>query len=324
MTHPYHRAKPNCSTFEIAEVRYELLQSQRALYALCCRENEGDARGANKATASFLELVAQAFEENLYDLTEDMHNVCRWALRQKEPPQNILQTAVLFSGRLLQRGHTAAAIPLLKSLENAPFKSAEWRSLWAINSAVGFENLRGILHEELWTTAVHEMPAQRWKEYPTLALGCRCLLRRLRLRHEEQGELQALLSAGPIAEWAHEALTCSHTKGTPFERSGDAIRLLVEIGHTQQSWTESAFGVLEVPSSTRILEHAAIIAAANTTEDDIFPFTLTVLAQHYMKIGEHEKARDTAAQALAEYASCQRHDPMVVHALQMIFHSNAG
>jgi hypothetical protein len=322
MTHPYHRAKPNCSTFEIPEVRCELLQSQRALYTLCCLENEGNQRGVRQATALFLELASDAFDENLHDLAEDVHNVCRWALRQEKPPQNILQTAILFAGVLLQHEQTAAAIPLLKSLETAPFTSHELRSLWAINSAVGFEKLTKLPNDELWTTAVQEMPLPRWQQYPSLAVGCRNLLRRLRQRHEDHGELQALLAAGPLAERAYAALTSRHVKATPFERSGDAVRLLIEIGHTRHAWTEDAFGDLAIPSSTRVLEQSAITAAVNTTEDDLFPLTLTILAQHYAKIGDREKARDTAAQGLAEYAWCRHHDPKVIQALQLIFHSN--
>ncbi len=322
MTHPYHRAKPTCSTFEIPEVRHELLHSQRVLYNLCGCENDGNKQGAKDALALFNELVTSGFEENLYDLAEDVHNACTWALRQDSPPQTILEAATLFAGALLQRGHVAPAIPMLKRLENAPFKSHEMRSLWAINSAIAHEALSGTPSDAHWETAIQEMPIHRWKHYPSLLVGCRNLLRRLRAHQEEDGDLQSLLAAGPLAERAYAALTHSGVKATPCERSGEAVRLLVDIGHTQKAFTEDAFGTLEIPSATHILEHAAMNAAANTTEDDLFTRTLTVLAQHYSMNGEREKARDAAGQALTEYAWCKRHDPEVVKILQLIFEAN--
>jgi hypothetical protein len=322
MTHPYHRAKPTCSSFEIPEIRYELLQSQRVLYALCCCENEGNARGAREALNRFNELTADAFEENLYDLTEDVHNASAWALRQHPPSQKILQMAVLFAGALLQHGHVAPAVPLLKRLEDVPFKSRELKSLWAINSAVAFEKLYRIPNDELWAAAVQEMPLNRWQHYPSLAVGCRNLLRRLRLQHEEDGHIQPLLTAGTLAEKAHAALTSPSVKATPFERSGEAVRLLIEIAHAQHAFIEDAFGTLELPSATQIFEHAAINAAQNNTEEDLFPRALTTLAQHYSMIGEREKARDSAAQALAEYAWCKSHDKEVIKTIQFIFEAN--
>ena len=322
MTHPYHRAKPNCSTFEIPEVRDELLHSQRVLYSICGCETEGNRQGAQDALALFNELVTGGFEENLYDLAEDMHGVCTWALRQDPPPQTILQAAILFAGALLQHGQVAPAIPLLKRLEDTPFKSREIRSLWAINSAIAHETLSGAPSDGHWETAIQEMPIHRWKHYPSILVGCRNLLRRLRARQEEDGDLQSLLAAGALAERAYTALTHISVKATPCERSGEAVRLLVEVAHTQKACTEDAFGALEIPSATLIFEHAVMNAGANTTEDDLFTLTLTVLAQHYSMNGEREKARDAAGQALAEYAWCKQHDPQVLKTLQLIFEAN--
>ena len=322
MTHPYHRAKPTCSSFEIPEIRYELLQSQRVLYALCCCENEGNERGAREALHLFNDLTANAFEENLYDLTEDVHNACAWALRQDSPSQKVLQMAVLFAGALLQHGHVAPAVPLLKRLENVPFRSRELRALWSINSAVAFETLHHLPNDELWAAAVEEMPPNRWQHYPSLAVGCRNLLRRLRLQHEEEGQIQPLLTAGALAEKAHAALTSPSVKATPFERSGEAVRLLIEIAYAQHAFTEDAFGTLGLPSATHIFEHATINAAQNNTEEDLFTRALTTLAQHYSMIGEREKARDSAAQALAEYAWCKSHDKEVIETIQFILGAN--
>jgi hypothetical protein len=322
MTHPYHRAKPSCSTFEIPEVRDELLHSQRVLYTLCGCENEGNKTGARDALALFNELVVGGFEENVYDLSEDVHNVCTWALRQDSPPQTVLQAATLFAGALLHHGHTAPAVLILRRLDNAPFKSREIKSLWAVNSAIASEGLSGHPSDSHWETAIQEMPIHRWQHYPSLIVGCRNLLRRLRLQHEEKGDLQALLAAGPLAERAHAALTTRSAKATPFERSGEAVRLLVEVAHTQHSSTEDGFVALDLPSATHLFEHAVMNAAANATEEDLFTRALTVLAQHYSITGEREKARDAAAQALAEYAWCRKHDPSVIKALQLIFESN--
>lgn len=322
MTHPYHRAKPDCSTFEIPEVRDELLYSQRVLYTLCACENAHDRQGATETLALFNELVGDGFEENLYDLTEDVHNACNWALRQETPPQRVFEAAILFAGALLQRGYVAPAVPLLKKLTDAPITSHELKSLCAINSAVAFHEITGSPSNEHWETAIREMPLSRWKYYPSLVVGCRNYLRRLRLQQEEEGDLQTLLAIGPYAERAYGALTAVAVKGTPFERSGEAVRLLVEIGKTQLAYTRDAFGPLEIPSATQILELAAINAAANTTEEDLFPRALTSLAEHYSTSGEREKARDAAGQAILEYAQCSRPNPEAIKALQLIFEAN--
>ncbi len=322
MTHPYHRAKPDCSTFEIPEVRDELLYSQRVLYTLCACENESNWRGATETLARFKELVGDGFEENLYDLTEDVHNACNWALRQETPPQSVFEAAVLFAGALLQRGYLAPAVPLLKKLEDAPITSHELKSLCAINSAVAVQELTGSPSNEHWETAIREMPLSRWKHYPSLVVGCRNYLRRLRLQQEEEGDLQTVLAIGPIAERAYTALTAVAVKGTPFERSGEVVRLLVEIGRTQLAYTRDAFGPLEIPSATQILELAAINSASNNTEEDLFPRALTSLAKHYSTSGDREKARDAAGQAILEYAQCAKPNPEAIRALQLIFEAN--
>jgi hypothetical protein len=322
MTHPYHRAKPAYSTFEIPEVRHELLHSQRVLYTLCGCENERNAQGARDALSLFNELVAGGFEENLYDLSEDVHNVCTWALRQDSPPQTILEAATLFAGALIRHGHVAPAILILKRLADAPIKSRELKSVWAINSAIALKELTGTPGDDHWEVAIQQMPINRWKNYPSLAIGCRNLLRRLRLQNEEDGSLQSLLAAGPLAERAYSALSSPSVKATPFERSGEAVRLMVEIAYTQLASTEDAFGALDIPSATHIFEHAAMNAASNNTEEDLFPRTLTTLAQHYSMKGDREMARDAAVQAIAEFASCKYHDPEVIKALHLIFEAN--
>ena len=322
MTHPYHRAKPDCSTFEIPEVRDELLYSQRVLYTLCACENAHNRQGATESLARFNELIGNGFEENLYDLTEDVHNACNWALRQETPPQRVFQAATLFAGALLQRGHIAPAIPLLRKLGEAPISGHELRSLWAINSAVALQELTGTPSDEHWETAIQEMPLNRWKYYPSLAIGCRNYLHRVRLQQEKEGDLQTLLRIGPIAERAYAALTAVSVKGTPFERSGEAVRLMIEIGKTQHAYTQDAFGPLDIPNATQIMELAVINAGPNTTEEDLFPRALTSLADHYSTSGEREKARDAAGQALLEYTQCSKHNPEVIKALQLILLSN--
>jgi hypothetical protein len=322
MTHPYHRAKPDCSTFEIPEVRDELLYSQRVLYTLCACENAHNRQGATESLARFNEVVGDGFEENLYDLTEDVHNACNWALRQETPPQRVFQAATLFAGALLQRGYIAPAIPLLRKLGDAPITSHELRALWAINSAVAFQEFTGSPSNEHWEAAIRNMPLNRWKHYPSLVVGCRNYLRRLRLQQEDQGDLQTLLAIGPFAERAYAALTAVAVKGTPFERSGEAVRLFIEIGKTQLAYTRDALGSLEMPSATQILELASINAASNNTEEDLFPRALTSLAEHYSTSGDREKARDAAGQAILEYAQCSSHNPEAIKALQLIFEAN--
>jgi hypothetical protein len=70
------------------------------------------------------------------------------------------------------------------------------------------------------------------------------------------------------------------------------------------------------------MELAVINAGPNTTEEDLFPRALTSLADHYSTLGEREKARDAAGQALLEYTQCSKHNPEVIKALQLILLSN--
>ena len=290
MPSPYHRAKPPVS-FAIPELRDELLFTQRTLYQLCQFENNDDKRGAIRANAQLMKLVGEAFPENLHDLAEDFHSVCDWALRQQQPSTNIIRASILFAGSLLQQREVAAAIPLLKKIGEHVRSDRELKAVWAINYAIANERMLGAPQEELWETAIQEMPLGRWMYCPALAEGARNHIRRLRLRQEETGDLQSLLAAAPLAERAYAAMTQPGVKGSTFETSGPAVRLLVEIARTQHAMSQEAFGPLSLPPPVKLFEQAAINAAVNRSEEDLFVRALTTLADYHSSCGEREKAR---------------------------------
>lgn len=321
MPSPYHRAKSPVS-FEIPELRDELLFTQRALYQLCQLENERDQRGAYRAHAHLMKLIGSAFPENLHDLAEDFHSASDWALRQKQPPARILRASILFAGSLLQRQEVAAALPLLKKIGEHVTGDRELKSIWAINYAIGLERLLGTPQEELWETAINEMPLSRWMHYPGLSHGARSHIRRLRMNHEERGDLQSLLAAAPLAERVYAAITQPCVKGSAFEASGPAVRLLIEVARIQHSMSQDAFGPLALPPSVRLFERAALNAALNRSEEDLFVRALTTLANHHSLCGEREKAREIALRALVELGSLRKQHPKLIETIRAIFEAN--
>jgi hypothetical protein len=321
MLSPYQRAK-SPSTFKIPEVRHELLHSQRLLYRICTLENEGDLHGAERAQDKFSTLVSRGFPEGLHDLVEDVHIACDWALGHSGPKVNVLRAAILFTGALLKNEETSTAIPILRKLETATNGHRELTSLWAINSAIGLSKFSPGAVDSLWDTAIREMPLGRWMHYPSLANGCREHIRKLRLQHQENGDLQSLLTACPLAERAYAALTHRSVKGTEFETSREVVTLLVELAQTQRASSDDGFGALEMPGATELMELAVINAAANGREIDLFTTSLTILAQHYATCGEREKARNTAVQALAECTDLPTRNPEMIRLLQVIFEAN--
>ena len=321
MTSPYQRAKPP-STFEIPEVRDELLHSQRLLYRVCMLENKGDHHGAEKAQRHFTDVVSRGFPESLHDLVEDVHIACNWALSHNGRNDSVIRAALLFTGALLSNKETSTAVPLLRKLEPATNGHGELKSIWAINSAIAFSKFTPDAVDGLWETAIREMPLSRWMHYPSLAIGCREYLRKLRTNHQENGNLQSLLAAAPLAERAYAALTQRVVKGSEFETSSEAISLLIEIGRTQHAVSSDAFGALEIPDATELMELAVVNAAANRREIDLFAKSLTFLAQHYSTCGNRDKARDTAINALAECAQLPTQHPEMIKLLQAIFEAN--
>lgn len=321
MSSPYQRAK-SPTAFEIPEVRDELLYSQRLLYRVCMLEHQGDHQGAEKAQRHFTEVVSRGFPESLHDLVEDVHIACDWALSHHGRNDNVVRAAILFTGALLSNKETSTAVPILKKLEPATTGNRELKAIWAINSAIALSKFTPDAVDGRWEIAIREMPLSRWMHYPSLAIGCREHLRKLRLQHQDDGDLQSLLAAAPLAERAYAALTQRIVKGTEFETSGEAVSLLIEIANIQRATSNDAFGALDMPGATQLMELAVVNAASNKRETDLFAKALTFLAQHYSTCGHRDKARDTAIQALAECVEFANKNPEMIKLLQAIFESN--
>lgn len=285
-------------------------------------ENKGDLHGAEKAQRDFTKVVSQGFQESLHDLAEDIHIACDWALSHNGRTPNVIRAAVLFTGALLKNNETSTAIPILRKLEPATHGDRELKAIWAINSAVALSKFTPDAVVGLWETAIREMPLGRWMLYPSLAIGCREHIRKLRTNHQENGDLQSLLAAAPLAERAYAALTQRAMKGSDFETSSEAVSLLIEIAKTQHAVSSDAFGALEMPGATELMELAVINAAASRREIDLFAKSLTFLAQHYSTCGDREKARDTAIQALGECAQLPTQNADMMKLLQAIFEAN--
>lgn len=322
MSSPYQRAKPHVSSFEIPELRHELLFTQRTLYEVCQRESGKKGGAADRPQEKLMKLIGEAFPENLHDLAEDFHNVCDWAVRREPPSTEIIKTAILFAGALLQRKEVSTAIPLLKKLEGHVGGDRELKSVWAINYAIANERMSGAFQETLWEMAIQEMPLNRWMQYPSLVDGARIYIRKLRRLHEESGDLTSLLAAAPLTERAYLAVTHRDSKGSSFESSGPAVRLLVEIARAQHALSNDAFGPLSIPTPTLILEQAAVNAAVNRTEEDLFVRTLTTLADYHSSCGRRDEARELALRALVECGSLGKKNPKLLETIQAIFEAN--
>jgi len=321
MTSPYQRAKTS-APFPIPEVRDELLFTQRTLYELCLREREKDQDGALATLNRATKLLGESFRENLHDIVVDVHNACDWALRQAPPPESVIRASILFAGTLLQHNCVAAAFPLLKKISTGVNNNRELKAIWAINSAIAAEKLHRSPNEDLWETAIQEMPLTRWAHYPSLSVGCRNHIHRLRERHEDDGDLQSLMAAIPLAERAYAALTQRIVKGSSFECSGGAVRLLIEIARTQHAANVSGLGSLEAPPAIDLFKEAATNAAVNREEEDLFARCLAALADHYSTCGDRENARDVALQGITEYAALKREYPKLIEALRATFEAN--
>jgi hypothetical protein len=321
MTSPYQRAK-HPSTFEIPEVRDELLYSQRLLYRLCTLENEGNPLRAAKAQRHFTEVVQRSFQESLHDLAEDVHIACDWALKHNGRNENVIRAAILFAGALLNNKETSTAVLILRKVEPATNGDRELKAIWAINSAIAFLTFKPDAIDGYWQTAIREMPLPRWIHYPSLIMGCRDHIRKLRIQHQENGDLQALLAAAPLAERAYAALTQRVVKGSHIETSRETVSLLIELAKTQHVSSTEGLGSLDIPGATPLMELAVINAAANKQAVDLFAKSLTFLAHHYSACGDREKARDTAVQAIAECAQLPIQNPAMIRILHAIFESN--
>jgi hypothetical protein len=322
MNSPYQRAKTS-APFPIPEVRDELLFTQRTLYELCQRETEQDHQGALAALSRATKLLRESFRENLHDIVVDVHNACDWALRQKHPPENVIRAAVLFAGTLLQHGNVAAALPLLKKIEPGFGNNRELKAVWAINLAIATERLYRAPNEDLWETAIQQMPTARWIHYPSLAVGCRNHIHRLREKHENDGDLQSLMAAMPLAERAYVALTHPTVKGSSFERSGSTVRLLIELARMQHATTQDGLEPLTMPSAVDLFKQAIINASVSREEEDLFARSIAALAEHYSSLGDREHARDFAMQGLIECAALKGEHSKLIEALQAILHANS-
>jgi hypothetical protein len=321
MSSPYHRAKTS-APFPIPEVRDELLFTQRTLYELCLHERDRNFQGALATLSRATKLLRESFKENIHDIVVDVHNACDWALRQKHPPESVLRAAVLFAGTLLQHNGVAAALPLLRKLESGLGDNRELKGIWAINSAIATEKLYGSPSEELWEIAIQQMPIAKWIHYPSLAVGCRNHIHRLRENRDKRGDLLSLMAAMPLAERAYVALTQPTVKGSSFERSGVAVRLLIELARTQHETTQEGLAPLAMPPAAELFKQATIHASVNHDEEDLFARTLAALADHYSSCGDRENARDIALQGIVTCATLKGHYPQLMEALEAIFEAN--
>lgn len=321
MTSPYHRAKTS-APFPIPEVRDELLFTQRTLYELCQREKARDYDGALSTLSRATKLLRESFRENLHDIVVDVHNACDWALRQEPPPESVMRASILFAGTLLQHNCVAAAVPLLKKVGTGLGNDRELKAIWAINSAIAADKLYRSPHEELWETAIQQMPLARWAHYPSLSVGCRNLIHRLRSKHGNDGDLQSLMAAMPLAERAYAALTQRTVKGSRFECSSAAVRLFIEIARTQHDTILNGLGPLDTPPAVDLFKEAATNAAVNREEEDLFVRSIAALADHYSSCGDRGNARDVALQGITEYATLKGEYPQVIEALKATFAAN--
>jgi muconolactone delta-isomerase len=216
----------------------------------------------------------------------------------------------------------AAALPLLRKIGPGFANNRELKAVWAINCAIATERMYRAPSEELWETAIQQMPAARWVHYPSLAVGCRNHIHHLREKHESDGDLQSLLAAMPLAERAYVAITHPTAKGSSFERSASAVRLLIELARMQHASTQNGLGPLAMPSSVELFKQAIINASVSREEEDLFARSMAALADHYSSLGDREHARDFAMQGLIECAALKGKYPKLIEALQAILHAN--
>jgi hypothetical protein len=315
MLSPYQEARRSRSIDEPI-LRPEVLYGRRLLNQL--RQEEHTHLPTKATFEKFSALTAKAFPETIVDLAGDVHSACDWAMSQKPPSPSIIRAATLFAGALINQGTPSIALTILKKTAIAAKGDRELSALSSINTAAALEKTSPEASGAAWEDAITTMPLFKWIEYPSLLMGCHRTLRDLRLQYDNQGDLTALLLAGNYADRAYTAVTNPATKGSALEASSAAIGLLIEIGNVQHATKLGGLAPIEIPDATQIFRLAAINAATNQVDLLLFPRTLTHLAQHYLRTGSAQEAKDVALQALVESHKSPTQDPELLKAITLL------
>jgi hypothetical protein len=315
---PYHRAKES-RPFDEAVLRPDTLYGQRLLNDLRLHEHRNNQRDGLAAEERFTKLLNTAFPEALHELAIDVHSLCDWATLQAEPHKRVTKVAILFAGTLINKGDIATSIPLLRKASVMAKGDPELYSLASLNQAIAVSTISEDHSWHLWQSALDALPVKQWSRYPALIHGCARLVRHLREDYRSGGEFGQILLAGGYAEYAYEALSAKGLKGTNFETSREAITLLIEIAKTQKEVIRAGLAPLKAPQAGDLFKLAAINAASNQHDPEIFVRALMYLATHHLEMGEKEEAKDAAGQALLEFTQLPSPDPDLGRTLQVIF-----
>jgi hypothetical protein len=315
MLSPYQEARKTRSIDEPI-LRSEVLYGKRLLNQL---RQEALAPHPTKGTLDkFSTFIAKAFPETVVELAGDVHSACDWSMKQERPCPFIIRAGIIFAGTLINQGVSSIALTILKKTGAAANADRELSALSSINTAAALHKMNPEASTSSWEDAITTMPIFKWVEYPSLLLGCHHTMRELRTQSDTHGDITALLLAGNYADRAYAAITNPAIKGTPVESSVPVVGLLIEIGNIQHATKLAGLPPLELPESTEIFRLAAFNAATNQVEPLLFPRTLTHLAQHYLRVGSPQDARDIALQALVELHRASTSDPELIKAIGLI------
>lgn len=314
---PYQRAKASREHDEPL-LRPDILHGQRLLNQLRVEERQNNDRGAGIAEQNFLEFLSRAFPEAAHDLAQDVHALCDWSALQNEPSKRISRVAILFAGTLINHKDVATAVPLLSKALPLTEGDPALKSLCSLNQAVAISSISEPHCWHHWQLALDALPPSQWPQNRGLLAGCGHLIRHLRNDYVEGGDFGQILLAGAYAESGFEAVSQRWLKGTSIECSPEVITLLVEIARTRKAVIHAGLKPLNTPESSELFKLAAINAATNTAEPELFVRSLMYLAQHHLEEGEREEAKDAAAQALLEFTQLPKPDPQLGRTLQFI------
>lgn len=315
MLSPYQEARRTRSIDEPI-LRSEVLYGKRLLNQL--RQETASHEPSKGTYQRFSAFIAKAFPETVVELAGDVHSACDWAVKHGHPAPFIIRSATVFAGTLINQGVPSIALTILKKTAGVAKTDRELSALNSINTAAALQKMDPEASASSWEDAITTMPLYKWVEYPSLILGCHRTIRELRNQSDTNGDITALLLAGNYADRAYAAITNPAIKGTPTESSVAVIGLLIEIGNVQHATTLAGLPPLGLPESTEIFRLAAFNAATNQGEPLLFPRTLTHLAQHYLRTGQAQEARNIALQALVEVGKASTSDPELIEAISLI------
>lgn len=315
MLSPYQESRRTRSVDEPI-LRSEVLYGKRLLNQL--RQEEHTHTASKSTFDKFSSLIAKAFPETVVELAGDVHAACDWAATLKNPSPLILRAATVFAGTLINQGTPSIALTILKKIAPLAKGDRELSALCSINTATALQKMNPEASTSSWEDAITTMPIYKWTEFPSLLAGCHRVLRDLRQQYDEQGDFAALLLAGNYADRAYAAVTNPAIKGTATEASTEVIGLLVEIGNIQHATTLAGLAPVEIPQATEIFRLAAINAATNTADPLLFPRALTHLAQHHLRTGSADEAKNLALQALVESHKAPAPDQELIKAITLL------